>query len=237
MPILEFKKLAFCYPHSQRALFDDFNLSICSGEVVALLGQNGTGKSTLFQLALTDLNPNYGRVWFQGRMITTYTEQERAAKIISLTQRIDQSLFMALTVSENIQLWCYRFGITLSIEAFINTLSFQDRLLPLLYHKVEMLSGGEQQLLLSALIFAAPPDLLFLDEHTSQLDPHMSEAIMKDLLQKARAHKTTIFMITHDLQEALTYADRIVILRYNQPHIEYTVSEHMTLGDLKSALL
>jgi len=237
MPILEFKSLSFHYPLSQREIISDFNLSIESGEVVAILGQNGTGKSTLFKLALSEFAPTYGNIRFNKRPVRSYTEQERASQIISLTQRVDHSLFMNLTVAENIDLWRYRFGIALSTESLVRTLSFQDRLVELLHHSVQSLSGGEQQLLLSALIFAASPSLLFLDEHTSQLDPHISETIMKDLLEKSRIHKTTVVMITHDLQDALTYADRIVILRYKKPHLEYALTEHTTLEDLKSALL
>jgi putative tryptophan/tyrosine transport system ATP-binding protein len=237
MTALQFQNVSYRYPMSQRPIINNLNLNIEKGEVVAILGQNGTGKSTLFKLALADLSPSHGHVLFQGQAVSSYPPQVRASKIISLTQRVDQSLFMDLSVSENLDLWRYRFHLALSNEDLLRSLSFKERLEELKSHTVRSLSGGEQQLLLSALIFAASPALLFLDEHTSQLDPHISEAIMTDLLLKAKKHHTTVLMITHDLQDALNYADRIIILRYKKPHVEYAKNAHTTLSELKEALL
>jgi ABC-type uncharacterized transport system ATPase component len=236
MSLMRFDRISFRYPHSERAIISDFSLSLQPGEIVAILGQNGTGKSTLFKLALNDLPLSKGSVFFKDRSISSYTKKEFFQNIISVNQRIDRSLFVDLTLQENLRIWKYRFEISTPLQEYMEALLCYEHLKDSMNQRVSHLSGGEQQIFLSSLIFSLSPSLLFLDEHTSQLDLHNSKTIMSDMLKYARQNHTAIMMITHNLQDALIYSDRMIIMRYDAPPLEY-ISTQTTLEAIKSALL
>lgn len=235
--MLQFTDIAFSYPDASKKLISHFSLDIEDGQVVALLGQNGTGKSTLLKIASGELIPQEGIIQIAHKPLSQYTIAQKAQNWITLSQRVDQSLFMDLSIQENLELWKARFRLCGTIEELWVKLSLPEKMNPMLFQSIRTLSGGEQQLFLSALVFLATPKMLFLDEHTSQLDPHMSSMVMQNLMKNIKKHHVTTLMITHDLSDALQYADRIVILRHNQPYIEFQKNHTLSMDQLKDALL
>ena len=79
--------------------------------------------------------------------------------------------------------------------------------------RVSDFSGGEKQAILLSLILSHPPAVLFLDEHTSALDPKAASSLMKLTAEMIATHKVTTIMVTHVLQDAVSYGDRLIVLR------------------------
>lgn len=181
----------------------NINLSVHRGKIICLLGKSGCGKSTLLR-TLSGLDLEYdGAVFFHDTPLTGVREE---IGIIFQESR----LLPWLNVLENI-----RFGLkqpnqaTLErVDRFINYvgLTGKDHLYP------KALSGGMSQRAAIARALVCDPEVLLLDEPFSALD-HFTKLELQDLLLKIQAkYNTTMVMVTHDIDEALYLADRIVVL-------------------------
>jgi sulfate/thiosulfate transport system ATP-binding protein len=194
-------------------------LDIAAGELLALLGPSGSGKTTLLRLIAGLEQAASGRILFDGQDISHVPIQERRIGFVFQ----NYALFKHMTVQENIA-----FGLRMKprhlrlpereiMRRVQELLDFVQ--LPELGHRFPaQLSGGQRQRVAIARAFAIEPRILLLDEPFGALDAQ----IRKDLRQWLRAlHRqtghTTIF-VTHDQQEAMELADRVVVL--NQGHIE-----------------
>lgn len=197
------------------------NLELGRGDFVTVIGNNGAGKSTLFNLISGSILPNQGHLFLNGVDITYLSEHKRAKRI----GRVFQSPLMGtapnLTVGENIALAYGRGGrriLNMALNKELRTL-FRERLAEAemgLEDKFDSpmyeLSGGQAQVIALIMSTINPPELLLLDEHTAALDPKTAEAVMAFTEQLIAEHLLTVLMITHNLEDAIRYGNRLIMM-------------------------
>ena len=211
-PVVAFDAVAFGHQGAEPVL-RGLSLGVAAGEVLVLLGRSGAGKSTVLRLVNGLLLPTAGSVSVEGR-------DTRAWDGIRLRRRIgyvlqDVGLFPHLTVEANVGLvprlegWPARRILERS-HALLDLVG----LAPGAYasrHPQE-LSGGERQRVGVARALAADPPILLMDEPFGALDPLTRHELRGEFLRIQRAVGTTVMLVTHDMAEALTLADRIGVL-------------------------
>lgn len=202
-------------------IFENFNLNIKESEFVAILGSNGCGKSTLFNLISGSLREDAGSITLDETSINNLKEEERAWGIGKVHQDPSKGVSPSLTILENLSLAdkkCEKFSLRNlikkdKIKRFVEILKEVDLGLEnKLDTQVKFLSGGQRQALSLIMATLKKPKLLLLDEHTAALDPKTSKVIMEKTKQLIDKQHITAMMISHNLRDAVQYADRIIML-------------------------
>ncbi|WP_101495048.1 ABC transporter ATP-binding protein [Latilactobacillus curvatus] len=221
-----------------KQLLNDLNLTINPGEFVVLLGANGAGKSTFFNTIAGDLTPTSGQLLFNDHDITKQSAQQRTRLISRVYQDPKLGTAADMTVAENILLAMRRgqrrrlFPRRLKkqlpqIKALAKTLP--NHLDQQLNRPVSTLSGGQRQTLNFLMTTIQKPELLLLDEHTSALDAVSSQALMSFTNQTIRDNQLTCLMITHDLEDALQYGNRLLVLKAGKLIADLNATEKQAL--------
>lgn len=194
------------------SVLEDINLNVTSGEIICLVGRSGCGKSTLLRIIAGVETPDTGSVWMHGREIAgpnTFMEPEKR-RIGFVFQ--DYALFPHLTVEQNVL-----FGLKGMPKAQATARSADMiehvRLTDLAGRYPHTLSGGEQQRVALARALAPKPDILLMDEPFSNLDRGLRDSVREETLGLLRQLKTTVIMVTHDPEEALSAGDRVVLMQ------------------------
>ena len=202
-------------------IFENFNLNIEESGFVAILGSNGCGKSTLFNLISGSLREDAGSITLDETSINNLKEEERAWGIGKVHQDPSKGVSPSLTLLENLSLAdkkCEKFSLRNlikkdKIKKFVEILKEVDLGLEnKLDTQVKFLSGGQRQALSLIMATLKKPKLLLLDEHTAALDPKTSKVIMEKTKQLIDKQHITAMMISHNLRDAVQYADRIIML-------------------------
>ncbi|NOU93702.1 ATP-binding cassette domain-containing protein [Paenibacillus sp. LMG 31456] len=223
------KKLDVAYDDT--LIVKDLNLSIPIGKITALVGSNGSGKSTILKSMARIIKPKGGQVFLDGKSIHQQTTKEVAKQLAILPQ--NPTAPDGLTVSELVSYGRFPhqkgFGslskedrevIQWAIEVTGMT-DFNDR-------PVDQLSGGQRQRAWIAMALAQKTDILFLDEPTTFLDMAHQLEVLK-LLQKLNAEEgRTIIMVVHDLNHASRYAQHMVAIQKGQVVSEGAPEQVMT---------
>ena len=206
---------------NETTIFNNFNFTVKDSEFVAILGANGCGKSTLFNLISGSLENDGGSILLDGIEIGKLKEEKRAFGISKIHQDPSKGVSPSLTILENISLAskkCEKFSLKRliqknKIENYINLLKEVELGLEnKLDTQVKFLSGGQRQALSLIMATMKKPKLLLLDEHTSALDPKTSKVIMEKTKQLIDKQKQSSAAFSHNLRDAIKYADRIVML-------------------------
>lgn len=210
-----------------RQLFNDFRLSCSTGQFVVVIGSNGSGKSTLLNLIAGRLRAGGGSVRLGDRELLRLPEHRRARTIGRVMQNPLDGTAPGLTIAENLRLAeCRRrsllapqtlFGLHPSRGDCHRYADLLEELgLPLadrLHTPVGDLSGGQRQTISLVMASLGAPRLLLLDEHTAALDPRAEAGVMELTARLVKRLGTTTLMVTHSLEQALHYGDRLVMLQ------------------------
>lgn len=212
-PFLSIKDVSKVYenpkdPEQPFVILDGVNLNINEGEFICLIGHSGCGKSTLLNMIAGFNGPTEGEVALEGSRIT-----EPGPDRMVVFQ--NYSLLPWLTATENIHLGVETVYAEKSADEH-NTIVKENLELVGLTEACDkrpgQLSGGMKQRVAIARALATRPKLLILDEPFGALDPITREELQEELLKIWRKNKITVIMITHDIDEALFLADRIVMM-------------------------
>ncbi len=212
--MLEFRQLSKKYPGTVSPAVDNFNLDVEQGELIVLIGPSGCGKTTTLRMINRLIEPSSGTLIVEGRDYRTYNAVDLRRRLGYVIQRI--GLLPHLTIAENIT-----FVLKLS---GVDRTSRQKRAIELLemvglepaeyldrYPKE--LSGGQQQRIGVLRALAHDPDIILMDEPFGALDPLMREQLQEEFKRLQQNVAKTIIFVTHDMDEALSMADRIVLMR------------------------
>ena len=209
MAIVEFKNVSRVYKsgdHELKAL-DGVNMSVEEGKFVVILGPSGAGKSTLLNLLGGLDSPTSGKIYVQGRDISTLSGDElaeyRAEKVGFVFQFYN--LVPTLTVHENVSLVKEISKDALSATKMLEEVGLSDHL----RNFPAELSGGEQQRVSIARALAKNPKILLCDEPTGALDSETGVMVLKLLLKMARSYGKTIVIVTHN-QNIAGMADTVI---------------------------
>lgn len=194
---------------------ETISLSLVRGEVVCLVGQSGCGKSTLLRVIAGIERPDRGRVVLDGDEVSgprAHVEPEER-NIGFMFQ--DYALFPHLNVHDNILFGLKRLDRRAARQRCTEIISRLglERLADRFPH---MLSGGEQQRVALARALAPQPKILLMDEPFSNLDRSLRDGIRSETIALLRDLGTTVIMVTHDPEEALSTGDRVVLMRAGQ---------------------
>ena len=188
---------------------DGLDLRIPKGELVALLGVNGAGKTTAIKLLSGLTRPTKGDAFLNGKSIS---KEPAAVKAMIGVSPQETAVAAGLTAYENLKLMCGIRGMKREMASEkINALSHQLGLEPVMKKKAGKLSGGWQRRLSIAMALISEPEILFLDEPTLGLDV-LARSELWDLILRLKG-QSTIVLTTHYMEEAEELSDRIAIMK------------------------
>ena len=212
VPAIEFRDVSFARPDRPRVL-DHFNLTVDSGDVLALVGRSGAGKTTLLKLVNRLLLPDEGVVLIEGR-------DTRDWEPIALRRRVgyvlqDVGLFPHMTVADNVAVVPRLEGWTKErIGARVHELLELVGLVPLQFASrwPDELSGGQRQRVGVARALAVDPPVLLMDEPFGALDPLTRAELHREFRRIQQRVRKTVIIVTHDMGEAFALGTRVGVI-------------------------
>ena len=207
-PILELKNINYSYHtlDGETKALSDISFALTSGEFTAVVGPSGCGKSTLLSLIAGLMKPESGEIFLNGEPLT-----ENSSKIGYMLQH--DHLFEWRTVYRNVILGLeIRGTLTAESKKKAESLLEQYGLLPFAHARPSELSGGMRQRAALIRTLILEPGLLLLDEPFSALDYQTRLTVSDDIGQIIRRSGKTALLVTHDLSEAVSISDRVIIL-------------------------
>lgn len=227
---------------NEKVALNNINLALDKGDFVTIIGSNGAGKSTLFQVISGAVDTKRGNIILNGRDITFEPEYKRSKGIGRLFQDPLKGTAPNMTIEENLHLSNQRGKhFSLSLMSHRHREEFKKALMKLelgleerLDSKVGLLSGGQRQALTLLMATLVTPDLLLLDEHTAALDPKTALKVLELSQKIVEEHQITTLMITHNMEDALKYGNKTMIMKDGQiiAMIEGKEREEMTVEGL-----
>lgn len=214
MEIFHIKDLSFSYPGQSKCL-SSLNLDIPSGQFITLCGQSGCGKSTLLRLLKPVLSPRgtfSGEILFFGTSLQALTPRQQAEKIGFVQQNPDHQL-VTDKVWHELAFGLESIGLPSDeIRRRVSETASFFGIQAWFHQPVSELSGGQKQLVNLASVMVMRPDILLLDEPTSQLDPIAAASFLDTLSKLNREFGTTIILAEHRLEDAFALSDRVIVL-------------------------
>ena len=219
------------------------DLTVEGGDFISVIGGNGAGKSTLMNILAGGLQVDQGDILLEGKSIKQTSVRKRAKDIARVFQDPKMGTASRLTIEENMAIAKKRGarrGLSWGVkekerEEFKTALKelnigLENRL------KVDTqyLSGGQRQALTLVMAALVKPKLLLLDEHTAALDPKTSEMVMELTQKIVESHDLTTLMITHDMNHAIAYGNRLIMLYQGKIVVDVKGEEkkNLTVEDL-----
>ncbi|MCI8398933.1 MAG: ATP-binding cassette domain-containing protein [Oscillibacter sp.] len=211
---------------TERRLFQHFSLTVDEGQFVAIVGSNGSGKTSLLNIICGSIPIESGDVLVDGTSITKMKDYQRYATMGRVYQNPSAGTCPNLTMLENLSLADNKgkaFGLGRAVDrkrveyyrAQLSSLGLglEDHL----DMRMGALSGGQRQAVALLMATMTPLRFLILDEHTAALDPKTADIIMELTDKVVREKKLTAMMVTHNLRYAVEYGDRMLMM--NRGHV------------------
>ncbi len=230
--MIELQKVTKSYSNSQTEAVKDISLKVAEGELLALLGKSGCGKTTTLKMINRLIEPSSGKISVKGKDITSLDAVTLRRQIGYVFQGV--GLFPHMTIAENISIvpellnWekgkiRERTNELLSLVGLEAT-EYKDR-------KPAELSGGQKQRVGVARALAAGSKIMLMDEPFGALDPITRNELQQEFSKLRRELKLTVVLVTHDIMEALLLADRIAVMQKGRIVAVGTPHEMMSMKD------
>ncbi len=220
--VIEFKNVTYQYPLTEKPAIKDVSFKIEKGKFYGVIGANGSGKTTLCAL-IRGFAPGFykgnlqGEVLINGKPTVEYGPGELSLKIGYVFQNpFNQISGVKDTVFEEVAYGLENFGVPVDeIERRVVSIMEKTDILHLAEKNPFDLSGGQQQRVALAAILVLEPDILVIDEPTSQLDPEGTESVFK-IIRTMKEEQKTIILVEHKIDLLAEYADEVIVLKDGQ---------------------
>jgi putative tryptophan/tyrosine transport system ATP-binding protein len=222
----------------EKVAINGITLHVRKGDFVTVIGSNGAGKSTFLNLTSGTFRPEEGDIFIDGSKVTHLPEHRRAKYLGRIFQDPLMGTAASMTIEENLAMADLRgkprglrWGVTKSLrDHYRHILSVLELGLETrLKDTVSLLSGGQRQSLTLLMVTLSLPKLLLLDEHTAALDPKTAQRVMGLTKKIVEKNNLTTIMVTHNMQQAIKYGNRMIML--HEGKIQFDVQ-----GEEKAAL-
>ena len=216
--VIEFKNVNYTYPLTDEPVIKDMNFTIEKGKFYGVIGENGSGKTTLCAL-VRGFAPDFykgeleGQVLINGKPTVEYGTGELSLQIGYVFQNpFNQISGVKDTVFEEVAFGLENFGVPVDeIEKRVLDVMEMTNIMELAEKKPFELSGGQMQRVALASVIVLKPDILVIDEPTSQLDPEGTESIFK-IIETMKQEKKTVILVEHKIDLIAEYADEVLVL-------------------------
>ena len=215
MDIIKVENLTFSYPSEDGAghvALHNVNLTIKSGEFLAILGHNGSGKSTLAKLFNAILTPSGGDVWVKDMNTKDEEHLYDIRRTAGMVFQNPDNQIVATIVEEDVAFAPENLGVPPSeIRSLVDESLKAVGMFDYIKHAPHMLSGGQKQRVAIAGVLAMSPEVLVLDEPTAMLDPMGRREIMQTIRRLNKDKGMTVVLVTHYMDEAAK-AERVIVM-------------------------
>lgn len=230
---MEVKNLTFSYDRKQpaenfRPVLENITFQVAEGKITTLLGANGCGKTTLFNLMTKNLSPQQGEILLEGKKIFDIKQKDFAKRVAIVHQnnQLGGDITVEKLVSYGRTPHLSFFGLTdRKDEKIIDWAMEITRVEKYRDREVRSLSGGQKQRVWIAMALAQKSDLLLLDEPTTYLDIRYQIELLEMIRKLNREFGLTIIMVLHDINHAVYYSDRVIGLKDGKILVEGTPLE------------
>ena len=214
-PLIEFKNVSFRYDEDAPWVLKNISFTIEENESIAVIGHNGSGKSTIAKLMNGLLFPQEGEIWINGQLLTEESIWDIRREVGMVFQNPDNQ-FVGATVQDDVAFGMENRGIPREdmirqINTSLQAVNMEEYRLT----EPHRLSGGQKQRVAIAGVIAISPKVLILDEATVMLDPRGRKQIMKTISTLTTEEQLSLITITHDLYE-ITQVDRVIVLNQGE---------------------
>jgi len=211
------------------------SLDVKQGEIVAVLGSNGVGKSTLINHVSGIYKVKAGSVRFEGSEISGVSSSEIVSRgLVQVPE--GRRVFPNLSVHENLQMGCYRRGKENSARNLERVLNYFPRIAERMNQLAGTLSGGEQQMLAIGRGLMAEPKMLMLDEPSLGLSPLLVSEIF-ELFKRLKADGLTLLLVEQNLVQSLEIADRAYVIEHGKIGLSGNAKDILMNQDVRKAYL
>lgn len=207
-PVVRLKEVWFRYEKEEADVLKDLSLAVPQNTIFAIVGGNGTGKSTMLKAICNICKPYRGKIYIKGKAINKYKYGELFGGLLAMLPQDPQSLFVKKTVREELEEMLEDKGA--EKEEDILHISDVCEITQLLNCHPYDLSGGEQQRVALAKVLLTNPQVLLLDEPTKGIDNFFKNTFSK-ILKKLTKQGVTIIMVSHDVEFCAKYADVVAM--------------------------
>jgi lipopolysaccharide export system ATP-binding protein len=223
LPILQLEKLTLKF--GKRIILDNLNLKLNNGQILGLLGPNGVGKSTIFNIITGFIKPDFGSIIINNDKVNNYPIHQRTIKFkIGFVPQYG-GFFHDLTVHENLNAIA---EITIGDKSYreekINSLISKFEFDPILDIKGKFLSGGQKKKLVIALALIADPKILLLDEPFAALDVMTIKTLQNIIVELQSINNISVILCDHQARDLLACVDKAVIIHNGKVIAEGTPS-------------
>lgn len=236
MPLIDLQDISYSYTvknqkQDNEFTLDDINLKVEHGEFITVLGQNGSGKSTLLRIIGGSIIPKQGKAMLNGRELRHYSRKSIARSIAVVPQAsvtifpfsVYEIVMMGRTPYLN--MWGYE---SAEDKKIVNEALEMVEISHLRHKGINEVSGGEAQRAYIARAIAQQPGLILLDEANSHLDIKHQISIFNLIRELNTGRKMTVIAISHDLNMAGYYSNRIILMKNGRIHMDDSVSNVLT---------
>lgn len=235
--IVEFHNVTFCYDADEgeqqpEPAIRDFTFNVKKGEFVAVLGHNGSGKSTVAKLSNSILIPNEGKVLVKGMDTADEDLSYEIRKTVGVVFQNPDNQIVASIVEEDVAFGPENLGLPREeIRKRVDDSLKAVGMYEYRHHEPHKLSGGQKQRVAIAGIIAMRPECIFLDEPTAMLDPKGRKEVMDTIIKLNKEYGMSVVFITHFMEEAVL-ADRVAVIDNSRLLLEGTPKEVFKQEDL-----
>lgn len=228
--VVEFKDVSFRYEQDGPSVIKNISLSIEANKTTAIIGHNGSGKSTIAKLMNGLLIPSQGEIKVDGQWLTDESVWDIRRKIGMVFQNPDNQ-FVGTTVRDDVAFGMENRGFPREtmiqrMDEALKSVHMEEYM----YQEPHRLSGGQKQRVAIAGVIALQPKVMILDEATVMLDPLGREEIMQTINELRQVEKLTLITVTHDLEEIIQ-ADHVIVLNQGEIWDEGTPSYILSKGN------